>query len=398
MFENAAIIFPGTSSGRLNIGRILDAMLYYQRVEFVVDGRAFGHLWKRLGTDGTLDLLTHPSMDSKITPEIPVIQNENRNGLIAHRPQFMSHAGRDGFRIDNKDTTSKIAFGLKDAEFREVRPKINKIVKKVGDTRYSKIFDKLPVNGDLFLDLISDVETIRLFLRSFAAEKGVHCNEALLGSLAIEVYNTPLGYVISSNIHPSAIVPGHLNDGWQTLLPMVHDYQLDLRFARSRSADLLCGDVNASISSHRLDLSLNRATNSHESLSAFEQFAFAEARPFGKAFEDGSISLKEALEIIDTTAKFRDWLKGLPVDAELITEFHKAVNRETPLDKLPGRTSRFAIFTGGGIALDAIATGGIGTLVGLGLSAFDTFVLDGMIKGWRPSNFVEKVSSSIGQN
>ena len=36
-----------------------------------------------------------------------------------------------------------------------------------------------------------------------------------------------------------------------------------------------------------------------------------------------------------------------------------------------------------------MATGGIGTAVGLGLGALDTFYLDKLISGWKPNQFIE---------
>lgn len=395
MFENAAIISPGTTDGKLNVGRVLDAMLYYKKVEFIVDQRSFSHLWRSLGPDGVYDLLSHPSLRCKITPEMPVIQTEDRNGVVSHRPQFMSHAGRDEFRISDRDTVSKLAFGISEQEFRQIRPKVKKLVQRVGDTRYRKLFEPLPIKGDLFKDLISDSETMRLFLRSYAHYHGAHCNEILLQNLKVTVYDTPFGFVITSNIPPTAIIKGHLGEGWQSLLPMIHDYQLDLRFAQSRSADLICGQVSASISSQRLDLSLNRATRAEQTITAFEQFAFSSARPFGKSFEEGAISLKDALQVIDKTAKFREWLSGMPVDVNLVEEFNRAVSKETILDKLPGRISRFSVFTGAGVVIDTLGAGGLGTAVGIGLSAVDSFVVDSMLKGWRPSNFVDIVQDKI---
>ena len=83
------------------------------------------------------------------------------------------------------------------------------------------------------------------------------------------------------------------------------------------------------------------------------------------------------------------------MDSDLVREFHQAVNRDTILTKLPGRTSRFAVFTGGGVLLDILATGGMATPVAVGLSAFDALVLDSVAKGWQPNHFVEKVRSAI---
>ncbi len=396
MFEKATIIFPGTTDGNLNIGRILDAMLYYQSIEFIVDGRSFIHLWNKFGPDDMLALLKHPSLDSKLTPEMPAIYNENVNGITSHRPVQMSRSGRDGFPIDDKDTASKLAFSLGESEFRNNQPVVNKITKQIRETRFSKIFSELPISGDLFKDLISDTDTMKLFIESYANKESIPINYDLLNSLQVEVIETQKGYVILSNIHPSAIVSGHFEEGWQNLLPMIHDYQLDLRMAQTRSADIIFGDVSAHVSSKRLDISINRALQADKCRSAFEEFAFSKARPFGQAFENGQLSLSDALKVVDQTSKFREWLAGVPVDKDLVREFHLAVSKETILDKLPGRTSRFAVFTGTGAVLDMFATGGIATVASLGLSAFDSFVLDGLIKGWKPSNFVEKVESALG--
>lgn len=80
----------------------------------------------------------------------------------------------------------------------------------MSDTRFVKIFEPLPVKGDLFKDLISDSETMRLFIRSYAHHHRVNCNEALLQNMHVKVYDTPYGYVINSNIQPSLIVEGIL--------------------------------------------------------------------------------------------------------------------------------------------------------------------------------------------
>jgi hypothetical protein len=112
LFDKATLLFPAKLDGTLDIGRILDAMLYYQKIEFIVDERGFCQLWARLGAEGTLSLLSHPSFDSKITPEFVAVLNDNSNGLIAHKPQFISRAGDSSISIDDKDTPSKLAFAV----------------------------------------------------------------------------------------------------------------------------------------------------------------------------------------------------------------------------------------------------------------------------------------------
>jgi hypothetical protein len=49
---------------------------------------------------------------------------------------------------------------------------------------------------------------------------------------------------------------------------------------------------------------------------------------------------------------------------------------------------RFAFFTGLGLVADTFLTGGLGTLTGMGLGATDSFLLDKLIGGWKPHQFI----------
>jgi hypothetical protein len=95
------------------------------------------------------------------------------------------------------------------------------------------------------------------------------------------------------------------------------------------------------------------------------------------------------LPILDKAERFKEWLKSSPADIDLVKEYFRAVTAESWIDKLPSKGLRWAIFTGSGIALDLLGTGGIGLGVGIALSAIDSFILDKILKGWKPNQFVD---------
>jgi hypothetical protein len=43
-----------------------------------------------------------------------------------------------------------------------------------------------------------------------------------------------------------------------------------------------------------------------------------------------------------------------------------------------------------GLLADSIATGGVGTAIGLTVGALDTFCLDKLFSGWKPNQFIEE--------
>ena len=87
--------------------------------------------------------------------------------------------------------------------------------------------------------------------------------------------------------------------------------------------------------------------------------------------------------------KFRSWLQNVPSDKSLIGEYYRVVSEKTFAERLPTKFTRFIIFTGIGVTLDLFGAGGIGTAVSTGLSAFDSFYLDKILKGWKPNQFID---------
>jgi hypothetical protein len=129
-----------------------------------------------------------------------------------------------------------------------------------------------------------------------------------------------------------------------------------------------------------------------DQISAFEEMVFDEAHIFADAFNSGLISFAEALKVIDQSRRFRTWAKGLAPDANLLVEYHRATAKDTILNKLPASLARFAIFNGAGILADAAAPG-----ASWATSAFDTFVIDRLLGGWRPNFFVQNLQKTLAK-
>ena len=66
---------------------------------------------------------------------------------------------------------------------------------------------------------------------------------------------------------------------------------------------------------------------------------------------------------------------------DLTKAHYKEVTKRSWIDKLPSKTVRWAMFTGVGLAVDIVGSGGIATTIGVSLSALDGFLLERLIKG-----------------
>jgi hypothetical protein len=128
---------------------------------------------------------------------------------------------------------------------------------------------------------------------------------------------------------------------------------------------------------------------SRNAAALFQEFVFDDARAVAEAVRRGSFSLADVLSILPKVAKFKEWLGSEAAQRDLIKAYFREAVRPTWVDKLPPKTLRWFLFTGAGVGLDATIGGGLGTVTGIGLGAIDTFLLDRLLKGWKPSQFVD---------
>lgn len=393
MLEMAMIHRPGQLGERPNLGRILETMLYYDRVHLMMSAQMFTGLWGLLGGDDLAALLGHYSVTTTLTPEMLAIHNDISPTIIKHRPIAIKLSGREGHILKEKDNAGALLQMIQrlpngaDANWAQV----NKLLKATKISRYGKI-----LGGDLesrvrFLSLIKDEETLKMFLRGWARANNFSINNEALNECRIEIIELGHDFMVASSIDVSKIVSGwNANDSWGNVLASAQDYAVDLYLSTAFSADIITAPEISEIASARVDLSLRRAGKIGEQISSFEEMAFDDAHCFSDAINEGLISFSEALKVIDQSRRFRDWAKGLAPDANLIHEYHRAISKDTILKKLPFSLARFSIFNGLAMAADSQIPG-----AGLFFSAFDTFVLERIIGGWRPNIFVQNVQKTL---
>jgi hypothetical protein len=72
-------------------------------------------------------------------------------------------------------------------------------------------------------------------------------------------------------------------------------------------------------------------------------------------------------------------------DVGLVQSYQQEVTKKSWVETLPGKAIRFVVATGTGLAASAAA----GPTGGLGVGVTNSFLLDRLLKGWRPNRFIE---------
>lgn len=173
------------------------------------------------------------------------------------------------------------------------------------------------------------------------------------------------------------------------LLAHLLSVKADLHFAARFNAEIAIDDVNALIIRQHFGHLFNSSAASRSAAAAFQEFVFDDARAIAEAVRQGSCRLADLLPILSKAAKFKEWLRSEAPQRDVIKAYFREVITPTWVDKLPSKAVRWFLFTAAGLALDAIGAGGLGTAAGLSLGAADTFLLDRLLKGWKPNQFVD---------
>lgn len=389
MFDSATFRNPRSRDGECDVGRLLDAMLYYERVNLILDPSFYLGIVNRLGLADAAALLNHPTLVVSLVPEMPVVHTQSGGGTEFHSPTYIQFAGKEGKILRTDDVFGQIHFQIRRLpRFENVkRSDVRKTVKKASRTTLQSVLGgEYPT--ELYRSLVSDSETLKLFILGEARRIDFKIDSKLLNDLTIELIDIEGKILVTSDPPLEGLFRGRACPTWSFLLNAVHNYAVDLQLGQSFSSDVICGAESAEIADTRIDLSLQRASKTGKRIEAFEEAVFNEAHLFGEAYNEGRLTIGGALNLIDRSRPMREWMRGLPPNADVLREYHQALAKDVSLKDAPASVARFALFSG----LTAL----VSPIVGLGLSAFDTFVVDNVAGGgWRPSFFIKNVREFI---
>jgi len=198
-------------------------------------------------------------------------------------------------------------------------------------------------------------------------------------------------FAIDTNLDFAAInrLSGPFEISGPYILAHIVGARADTYFAADYMGELVTSPANSKLIRLKHFDFIRRRSKSEEQHDIFENVVLDDARTVREVVNSKERSIAEFFRLLDEGAKFRIWMHTQNPDAQLVREYYDQVNKDTWIGRLPGKTLRLAFFTGAGMLADIFAPTGLGTVTGIGLGATDSLLLDKLIKGWRPSHFIE---------
>jgi hypothetical protein len=364
----------------LDIGLLVEALVFYQKGHIVADIGTLEFLISGPGPDFLLELIDREVLTLSYLENMPGCLKSEKHGrgprydfalisspkhtLDQSLPRLVREAVKDGSRSE------------------KLTRRLFSVIK--ADKHHTTI-------PDLAREDATNTEVVQKIIEALVKDKAP--NYEIPSPLIFRFEKTEELYSICTNLDFGAINASIRQSGSpaldevvtpESLLVSLPDVNSDLHFAAKLKADLLTRPENNLIADSKLGQIFSTLKSRNPALEAFQEFVFEEGRGIRESVNRGSRTLKDSLALIDASARFKRWLKDKDPSSDLLREYCREISRLEWADKLPTKTLRWLVF-----AAIGLATAAMNPLVGLGISAADPFLVDRLVKGWKPNQFVE---------
>jgi hypothetical protein len=367
----------------LDIGCLVESMLFYQQATVIADKSILKQLIQYLGIERLITLIDEGLLKIKYTESLVGVFTNTINNTQYHDTVEISSPKltfQDEIRKLCIDVTGRSGKGRRLAQ---------KIENKIQVLKH----DHVILEGARYsiLDQAYIDPAVKLIIKQL-------CPEVVdVSGLQFNTFMTANGIVVDTNInfdelnrlYHKSVSPSHSTLTSAHFLTHILDTERELYFAATGLSELASSQLSADLASQKIDYIIDKSRKSSSTLSNFNTFVFNDSKAIREAVNSEKIDLDDLLEVLIKSKKFKEWIAGLKPEEDLIKSYYKEVTKETIVDKLPVKSVRLSLFTGLGFAVDAFVPGGIGTAAGIALGVLDTFYLDRMILGWKPNQFID---------
>lgn len=404
MFETALSRKHGHAFTSIDKGLIAETLLFCSNVHIVVHFGVLIDLLKAVGSDTLLRLLDDRLVTLTYLRTDFGTVTVNRNGVEYNGFAAMRHGGQSPAkkRLTN-DESIHLAFERALGKSWQTRRAAKRFLSKIYVRQNIDVSGQKDGIPALATKDLEDPEYVREAVRNALIE--IVPSYVPPKEFRFEILRTTdSGFIIDHNIDFAAI-NAMFRETYSTsdstltpalLVDQLLEARVDLQLASDYMAEIVTNGATSPIVRRKLVSLMAKRDKNLSDIQLFQQTLLQDARAIREAINSGEHSFDEFLAIVSKAQKFKDWLRSRNPDAGLLDEYYKAVKAETWIDRLPSKGLRLVIAFGLAAALEAAYPSGLGTLAGLGLEAADQLLLDRLLRGWRPNQFVEGPLKKFG--
>jgi len=159
-------------------------------------------------------------------------------------------------------------------------------------------------------------------------------------------------------------------------------------FAASLSAEMAPTPTESVIAKERVASVLEASGRALDRLSAFKSFTVPHNGSIAEAINSGTRTFEDLRKLLGEADRFKEWVQGQPPEGDLAKAYVDEVTNCSWRTGSAVKNLRFILFNAAQIAAGAAIAGPAGAIAGVALAATDSYLLDRLLTGWRPHQFV----------
>jgi hypothetical protein len=405
MFETALLRKHGQGFNSIDVGLIAETLLFYSNIHLVAHFGILMELLRTIGGDTLLRLLENTFITFTYLRTDFGTFTSNQNGVELYEfiTHYLSGSAAGKKRLSTRDSIY-VAFERALGKSRRTQILATKFLHHV------KILPEITISDQPGGINIIDLANADLDDPSYVKESIKSALTALVPSynppqtFRFGILRSSKGFIIDHNLELdliNGIFRKHFPTSGVVLTPALLINQLlearvDLTLTSRYLAELVTNPAPASIVRQRLAAVMTKRDKSVSEMEIFQSTQLHDARAIREAINSGEHTFDEFMSVLDKATRFKEWLRATNPDGLLLDEYYKSVMAETWLNELPAKTVRFFLALGIGAVIEALFPSGLGATTGIALEAADHLLLDQLLRGWRPNQFVEGPLQDLG--
>lgn len=369
MFESICV-WRTNEDGYVNLGELAEALVFYKTVHLALPPEPFKQLVQAAEPEPLLDLMRLGALQVHFV--------EDLLGVLTAKSTTTGVQGHDFAIVSAEKTT----WNFVTREFlRPVsRSSAEKLRLAIAFQRHIKTIRHdveftARVRGDLseqgYLEECISAIILEIAPNYPAAE--MKLNLEFDGSLFLPSTNI--------NFERLSAAAGR-KVGMADLLAQFYGGRDALEFAAVNSADLGLKPLEQIVAHRKFRRLISRSAGSMSGIDEFYRDVFPQGRCIADVVASGEKTFRDVVRLVEEGSRFKDWLGKLQSDERLLHEYIREVSSVSWAEKLPVKILRWALFTAAGeVAASHIGAASLGLI--------DALLLDRILKGWRPNEFVQ---------
>ncbi len=387
MFDSICIRRQNVLESPTDLGFLAQALMFYREVHVVADPGMLTYLARTVGADSLRAAIRHGLLRLSFTESLLGVQTIDSNGRREHRLVSVTSPKT---ALEPHLESELIQLAGKRGKGRRQAISLARAIEKMPPPTIEAQASAMDLNDPEFA-LAAVTSVLAHIAPGFCIPSGSFFRTVSDGELLKVETNIDIP---EANFFHKRLIPDAEPLTEARILIDVFNAGVDLRLAARLASEMAVSPETAEIAQVRLSHLLRRTSASTAEIEAFQEWVFNDGRAIAEAVNHGHRNFDDVLKVAAAAQKFKDWTANIPEDGNIRKEYLREIQKLDWIDKLPAKAFRWFLFTMAGTLLGYLPPP-IGSVAQIAAGAGDALLIDKLVRGWKPNEFVQGPLSSL---